>query len=31
MRKISDYTVGLVIVVAHLFMMAWQERKALAR
>jgi hypothetical protein len=30
MRRIGDYTIGLVIVVAHLLMMAWHERKVLS-
>jgi hypothetical protein len=26
MRRVADYTLGLVIVMAQLLMMAWQER-----
>jgi hypothetical protein len=26
MRTIADYTIGLVIVMAHLLTVAWQER-----
>jgi hypothetical protein len=31
MRKIADYTIGLAIVLFHLAMIAWNERRALAQ
>ena len=31
MRRIGDYTIGVVIVVAHLLLMSWRERKVLSQ
>jgi hypothetical protein len=30
MRKLGDYTLGVVIVLVHLLLISWQERKALS-
>jgi hypothetical protein len=28
MRRIADYTLGLIIVIAHFTIVAWRERRA---
>ena len=29
MRRLADYTVGVVIVLAHFMLLSWHERKSL--
>ena len=30
MRRLADYTLGVVIVLAHFMLLSWQERKTLS-